>query len=109
MSSDPITIEIARALLSLAEARIQYRSLASREHVIELESCVVIVKRLRDYQIDLRRKKDFKSLVEALEGILEKYVSLVNSGDAGFWNPEEVPEVIKARSVLNRTKGIKDE
>lgn len=50
-----------------------------------------------------------ESLVETLEDILEKYVSLVNSGDAGFWNPEEVPEVIKARSVLNRTKGIKDE
>lgn len=37
---------------------------------------------------------------EALEGILGRYVSLANSGDAGFWNPEEDMEVIAARKAL---------
>lgn len=39
-------------------------------------------------------------LLAACEGLLNKYVSLVNSGDAGFWNPEEEAEVIAARSAI---------
>ncbi|MFM6996942.1 MAG: hypothetical protein ACKOXL_07605, partial [Limnohabitans sp.] len=37
---------------------------------------------------------------EALEAILDHYVNLANSGDAGFWNPEEEPEVIGVRAAL---------
>ena len=44
---------------------------------------------------------------EALEKLLDKYVTLVNSGDAGFWNPEEVPEVIAARAALLKANGGK--
>lgn len=41
---------------------------------------------------------------EVLEALLSHYVSLVNSGDAGNWNPETEPEVIAARAELKRTK-----
>ena len=39
-------------------------------------------------------------LEAALIGMTERYCDLVNSGDAGFWNPEEEPEVIAARAAL---------
>jgi hypothetical protein len=32
--------------------------------------------------------------------ILNHYIRLADSGDAGFWNPEEEEEVIKARAAL---------
>lgn len=44
-------------------------------------------------------------LRSALEGLLDHYVALVASGDAGFWNPEEEPQVIAARAALANTKG----
>jgi hypothetical protein len=37
---------------------------------------------------------------EALRGLLNLYVELVNSGDAGHWDAEKVPEVIAARYAL---------
>jgi hypothetical protein len=37
----------------------------------------------------------------ALTGMVDMYAELINSGDAGFWNPEEVPEVIAARAALD--------
>lgn len=36
----------------------------------------------------------------AMNAMLERYVALVNSGDAGNWNPEEEDEVIKCRAIL---------
>lgn len=42
---------------------------------------------------------------EALEGMVRMYVALVDSGDAGFWDPEEVPEVKAARAALSRPAG----
>ncbi len=39
-------------------------------------------------------------LYEALAKLTEMYVQLAGSGDCGFWNPEEDPEVIAARSAL---------
>lgn len=39
----------------------------------------------------------------ALIAVTEEYCQLANSGDAGFWNPEEVPSVILARAALNIT------
>ena len=41
-----------------------------------------------------------RQLEEALRGITEHYVTLVNSGDAGNWNPEAEPQVIAARRAL---------
>lgn len=39
-------------------------------------------------------------LVGALQSLLDRYLELANSGDAGFWDPEEEPEVIAARAAL---------
>jgi hypothetical protein len=37
--------------------------------------------------------------VGALQSLLDRYLELANSGDAGFWDPEEEPEVIAARAA----------
>jgi len=44
-------------------------------------------------------------LREALERLLDRYTGLINSGDAGFWNPETEAEVIAARAALARATG----
>lgn len=36
----------------------------------------------------------------ALEKLLHRYVMLIESGDCGFWNPEEEDVVIQARNAL---------
>jgi len=40
------------------------------------------------------------SLYDALDRILERYIGLVESGDCGFWNPEDEEEVKQARAAL---------
>lgn len=45
---------------------------------------------------DLRKD----ACLEALKGLLERYVGLVNSGDAGFWDPETEQEVATARAAI---------
>lgn len=44
-------------------------------------------------------------LLEALESLIIKYVRLVNSGDAGFWNPEDDKEVIAAIAAIAKAEG----
>ncbi|MGQ0595816.1 hypothetical protein [Aquabacterium sp.] len=44
------------------------------------------------------------TLTQALRALLDRYTMLVNSGDAGNWDPEEEPEVIAARAVLSATQ-----
>lgn len=39
-------------------------------------------------------------LIAALKTWLEEYIALVNSGDAGFWDPEKELKVIKTRELL---------
>lgn len=46
-------------------------------------------------------------LLEALQNLLGKYVALINSGDAGNWDPEEEKEVIAARTAIAKAKGLK--
>ena len=41
-----------------------------------------------------------KRLEEALEGTVKRFVDLADSGDAGFWNPEEQSVIIEARAAL---------
>jgi hypothetical protein len=41
-----------------------------------------------------------KRLEEALEGTVKCFVDLADSGDAGFWNPEEQSVIIAARAAL---------
>ena len=45
---------------------------------------------------------------EALRGILNHYVRLVESGDAGNWDAEKEPEVIAAREALSAHDARKD-
>lgn len=47
------------------------------------------------------RKSDYERLRVAAEAMLQRYVDLANSGDAGFWYPEEEPEVIALRDALS--------
>jgi len=44
-------------------------------------------------------------LSTALTNLLDLYVTLAGSGDCGFWEPEDEPEVIAARLALSRIKG----
>lgn len=39
-------------------------------------------------------------LVAALKGVTDLYTSLVHSGDAGFWDPEEEEPIVAAREAL---------
>lgn len=43
-----------------------------------------------------------QELLEALEKLTAHYCGLVNSGDAGNWNPEKDDEVIQARAAIAR-------
>jgi hypothetical protein len=44
-------------------------------------------------------------LLEALRYMLRRYVELVESGDAGDWNPETETEVIEARAAIAKAEG----
>ena len=56
------------------------------------------------YVVDADDMRDLERanarLREALEMILERYVRLVESGDAGNWDAEAEPDVINARAAL---------
>ena len=45
-------------------------------------------------------KQRIKRLEEALEGTVKCFVDLADSGDAGFWNPDEQSVIIAARAAL---------
>ena len=52
---------------------------------------------------DVREYQDrIKRLEEALEGTVKWIVDLADSGDAGFWNPEEQLVIIAARAALKK-------
>ena len=42
---------------------------------------------------------------EALEGMIDMYTALINSGDCGNWDPEEDKEVIAARKSITKARG----
>lgn len=44
-------------------------------------------------------------MAEALQGFLDHYVAMVNSGDWGFWNPEDEPPVKVACAALAKARG----
>jgi hypothetical protein len=46
-----------------------------------------------------------RSLEAALKGMLDRYVGLANSGDAGYWDCEQEDEVIAAREALAQGSG----
>lgn len=50
---------------------------------------------------ELQEARDrIKRLEEALEGTVKWIVDLADSGDAGFWDVDEQPEIIAARAAL---------
>lgn len=52
---------------------------------------------------DLERR--CRNLEAALKGVLDRYVGLANSGDAGYWDCEQEDEVIAAREALAQGSG----
>lgn len=48
------------------------------------------------------QRAEIERLRAALEDLLGRYVALVNSGDAGQWDPEIDNEVIAARAALTK-------
>ena len=46
-------------------------------------------------------------LLEALKGVLRTYIMLVESSDAGSWDPETEPEVQLARDTIKAVEGGK--
>jgi hypothetical protein len=55
---------------------------------------------LNERQANARLIAAAPDLLAALETFVSKYVEMVNSGDAGFWDPETEPKVIAARAAL---------
>jgi len=45
------------------------------------------------------------NLLEALEELFSSYKQLADSGDAGNWSVEELPEGVKALAAIDRAKG----
>jgi hypothetical protein len=52
-----------------------------------------------------RAEERVRVLEEALRVMLDRYVSLVNCGDCGNWDPETEPSVQQARTALARPRG----
>ena len=48
-----------------------------------------------------------QALVEALERFTDKYVSMVESGDCGNWDPEKEPEIIAVRMAQKAAQEVK--
>lgn len=44
-------------------------------------------------------------LLEALEKFVKEYTEMVNSGDCGFWDPENEDKVKAARAAIAKAKG----
>ena len=60
--------------------------------------------RKREVQLLTKQRDEarerIKRLEEALEGTVKWIVDLADSGDAGFWNPDEQSVIIAARAAL---------
>jgi hypothetical protein len=52
-------------------------------------------------QIFLSVSIERDKLRQALTALLDRYTELVNSGDCGFWCPENEAEVVEARRALS--------
>ena len=44
-------------------------------------------------------------LLEALRTFADEYVAMINSGDCGFWNPEDEDKVKGARAAIAKATG----
>jgi predicted nucleic acid-binding Zn-ribbon protein len=77
----------------------------ANERIKNLKSALCTVENIDKVNVyqDLESTNErIKRLEEALEGTLNWIVYLANSGDAGFWNPEEQSVIIAARAALKK-------
>ena len=58
------------------------------------------------HALTFHRAEHFGPLLEALEDMTEHYCSLINSGDAGNWNPECEPPVMVSRLTLKQAQEV---
>ncbi len=56
-------------------------------------------------ELERRLDENKYELYKSLKTFVEMYVRMVNSGDCGFWNPEDDDEVLIARRVLAKIEG----
>lgn len=62
---------------------------------------------IADKRQELAKLREINAdLYEALKLFVHEYVELVNSGDAGFWNPEEEDKVKAARAALAKAQPL---
>ncbi len=87
---------LQRASDTMGRYRESSRALADalRQEMAERERREAV---LSDYTKVLAKRDQLKA---ALEGFLESYLVLANSGDCGNWDPEEEDHVIAARAAL---------
>ena len=90
MSDKPGWCEIVQSAIdkALAEKEVEIEDLKQQRNMAAIQE-------RRKYLPKLARMR------EALTGVLDRYVGLVNSGDAGNWDPETEDVVIKARAALD--------
>jgi hypothetical protein len=69
------------------------------EPVAKLGSVDVDLARTLERELNAANER-IKRLEEALNGTVNWIVKLADSGDAGFWDAEEVSEIISARAAL---------
>ncbi len=73
----------------------------------ELAETYTLAKRLEQERDEAREAAALvPELLEALEAMADYYAHLVNTGDAGQWNPEEDDVIIKSRAAIAKTKGV---
>jgi hypothetical protein len=79
-----------------------------RQRIKELEQdkklLLSSLKQITDSHNDLNRtlSEQISTQQKALEDMTEHYVALINSGDAGNWNPEDEDVVKKARAAMGK-------
>lgn len=54
----------------------------------------------KESEIEWEAADVIDALVAVVDTFVSEYVELVNSGDAGFWEPEDEPKVKAARRAL---------
>jgi len=54
-------------------------------------------------------KAENERLANALENLLARHCELVESGDCGFWDVEQEPEVVEARAALDASAPVGQE
>ena len=78
-------------------------SLLTDIHTAAIDRINDLLITMQDDTADLYRE-NITRLAAALVGITERYTSLVNSGDAGNWDPEADDVVIAARTAIALAK-----